>query len=165
MHHDKLAQCCTCTLVTAGVKSHTLQPNACGLAPSASGMVAQGASSAIQNHVLVNGIRRNCTRSGLTKATPLLPLGSRLAYRIRRSLTTFQQRKILTRQSAPNSIFITAMSSKLDAETQSKAGGSAWIQSGVVLALGGALPGLLLAWRWRQVILHGNRNIKHAFML
>lgn len=135
------------------------EPNACGLAPSAGCMGPHGRSFAVSKHFWDHAIGCEYIRSGLTPRTPVLPLGSRLA--LRRSFTTFGQRKTLTRQCAPRSALIRSMSSKVDAEVQSKAGGSAWIPSGVILALGGALPGLLLAWRWRQVIRYGIYKI-HA---
>ena len=34
---------------------------------------------------------------------------------------------------------------------RSHTGGSAWLLSGAFLACGVALPGLCLAWRWKQV--------------
>lgn len=41
--------------------------------------------------------------------------------------------------------------SNTDLEPPGETGGSAWLGSSAVLALGGALPGLLLAWKWQQV--------------
>ena len=41
---------------------------------------------------------------------------------------------------------------KQGSQTDQRTGGSSWIGNGAVLALGGALPGLLVAWKWDEVV-------------
>ena len=41
---------------------------------------------------------------------------------------------------------------KQEPKTDQRTGGSSWIGNGAILALGGALPGLLLAWKWEEVV-------------
>lgn len=38
-----------------------------------------------------------------------------------------------------------------ESQTNQRTGGSSWIGNGAILALGGALPGLLVAWKWDEV--------------
>lgn len=40
---------------------------------------------------------------------------------------------------------------KQGSQTDQRTGGSSWIGNGAVLALGGALPGLLVAWKWDEI--------------
>ncbi|KAL3161791.1 hypothetical protein ABBQ38_008883 [Trebouxia sp. C0009 RCD-2024] len=38
-----------------------------------------------------------------------------------------------------------------ESQTNQRTGGSSWIGNGAILALGGALPGLLVAWKWDEI--------------
>ena len=88
-----------------------------------------------------------CSPSKVIGRAPVLPLATG------RFCTPFGHINA-RKQLAPSSrhvLHIRSMVSDTDLKPQSKDGGSAWLGSSAMLASGGALPGLLLAWKWEQV--------------
>ena len=91
-----------------------------------------------------------CSRSKLIGRAPLLPLATgRL--KLCKPFGNIDQRNQRLASSTPRVHITRSMVSSKNLKPQSKDGGSAWLGSSAVLALGGALPGLLLAWKWEQV--------------
>ena len=81
-----------------------------------------------------------------------------------RSTTTCQRRLQLTARSLHrNRVPIVAAVREAPTPNMNKKG-SSWVPSGVLLAFGGAMPGLLLASNWQQVISRCN-TVSHHLVL
>lgn len=89
-----------------------------------------------------------CSHSKLIGRAPVLPLALR---RLCKPFGHIRQRNQRLASPARHVLTTRSMVSNTDFNPQSKDGGSTWVGSSAVLALGGALPGLLLAWKWEQV--------------
>lgn len=109
------------------------------------GMANLGAPIALHNYGKT--FLHACSHSKLTGSAPVLPLATErlctpFGHIVQRKRLCSQTRHVVTTRS---------MVSNTVSDPQSKDGGSSWLRSSAVLASGGALPGLLLAWKWEQV--------------
>ena len=129
------------------VKDLTLQTNSCGLGSLHCCMKASVAPDVLRHVAFRPVVKPACRHGSLTSTSARQPLC--LGYKLR---TNFGQRglRISLFKLRWGGVQVRAVRESSMQNAQAKKG-SSWVSSGVLLALGGALPGLVLASEWQQV--------------
>ena len=129
------------------VKDLTLQTNSCGLGSLHCCMKASVAPDTLRHVSFRPVVKPACRHGFLTSTSPRQPLC--LGYKLR---TNFGQRGLRSSlfKLRWGDVQVRAVRESSMQNSQAKKG-SSWVSSGVLLALGGALPGLVLASEWQQV--------------